>query len=414
MTVFTQAKERQSTRRAVARFVLILLVGCVLASGVYFARRSGTDPQVYSNDFNVYYCAAREVVAGRDPYQRSLGEWTPYIYPPLLAELLVPLAVLPLPLAAYIWFLINAVSIVAAAWMSAMLATERVPASKAWRAMLAGCALLIVVRFVLDNFNLGQVNPAVAGLAAAHFYLYARDRRKLSAIALVLAASIKLTPALLLVYHVAKLRLKFAAACAALFVAITVISFLPFGASGVNAFRAFANRTVKNEQGYDFAYSGNQSLRGAVARLTNAAVGDEQRRSPVNEVTLAISLVMLLLAVFGGAIAKSELGAAAPLSCCLVLVSPLSWKAHFVVLILPAAYLISQARASTVVQRFLTGSVLLITFGIFNLTSPRIVGLSAAEWSDAHSLVFAGALLVFVASLVSPLARKFGKAPPVC
>src|SRR2546426_10384184 len=100
------------------RFLFLALVICVLASGIFFARKSGTNPEVYSNDFNVYYHAAREVIAGRDPYQRSLGDWTPYIYLPLLAELMVPLALLPLPVASYLWFLISAASMVSAAWMS--------------------------------------------------------------------------------------------------------------------------------------------------------------------------------------------------------------------------------------------------------------------------------------------------------
>src|SRR5262249_26082833 len=160
-------------------------------------------------------------------YGRSLGEWTPYLYPPLLAELLVPLALLPLPLAAYAWFVISAASILGAAWLSALLATERGVTSIAWRVLLAACAVLVVLRFVLDNFNLGQVNPLIAGLAVAHVYLYARDRKTLSAIALCLAVSIKLTPALLLLYHVARLRLKFAAACIALIAAVTFASFLP-------------------------------------------------------------------------------------------------------------------------------------------------------------------------------------------
>ena len=76
--------------------------------------------------------------------------------------------------------------------------------------VLAGCALVLVLRFVLDTFNFGQVNTVVALLAVAHIYFYARDRKALSAVTLVLAISIKLTPALLLVYHMAKLRLKFA------------------------------------------------------------------------------------------------------------------------------------------------------------------------------------------------------------
>src|SRR2546427_7533946 len=70
----------------IVRALFVVLVLSVLSSGIYFAHRSGTNAEVYSNDFNVYYQAAKEIQAGRDPYNKSLGDWTPYLYPPLLAE----------------------------------------------------------------------------------------------------------------------------------------------------------------------------------------------------------------------------------------------------------------------------------------------------------------------------------------
>ena len=400
------SQDRSSTR---ARVVVIVLAVATLASGVYFAGRSGSTPDAYSNDFNVYYHAAREIIAGRDPYQHSLGDWTPYIYPPLLAELIVPLAILPLPVAAYLWFLISAASVFFAAWFSARLADDKRLeltnqnnlGSNAHRAAIAACAVLLVLRFVLDTFDLGQVNAVVAALAVAHVFLYARDRKALSAIALMLAVSIKLTPALLLFYHVAKLRLRFAVACAALIVAVTALSFLPFGVRAADVFQEFWGRTVRNEQGYDFAYSGNQSLRGAVARLSAREPGDESAgnengsRKPAESITLLISIGFLAAAVFAAVQARRELAAAAPFFCGMVLLSPLSWKAHYVVLILPAAYLLFLAgRWRT--ARPMVLSVLAVVFVLFNLTSPRVIGLEAAEWADFHSLVVWGALLMFV------------------
>lgn len=400
-------------RLATVRVTIIVLVAGALSSGLYFARKSGTNPEVYSNDFNVYYHAAREVIAGRDPYQRSLGDWTPYIYPPLLAELMVPFALLPLPVAAYFWFLISAASMVGAAWMSARLGTQSreresglkrgVPEASSWRDVIAAVAVAVVLRFVLDTFDLGQVNAAVTTLAVAHVYLYARGRKALSAVALVIAVSIKLTPALLLVYHVAKLRLKFALACVALIVSINALSFLPFGASGVDAFRVFMSRTAKNEQGYDFAYSGNQSLRGAIARLThraNESSSDSESREPAEAITLLISIVLLAFAIFAAVRAQNELAAAAPVFCCIVLLSPLSWKAHYVILLLPVARLVSLMKTPRK-ARYVIAAALAVSFALFNLTSPRVIGLAAAEWADAHSLVLSGALLIFVACIAS-------------
>ena len=399
-------QERSSTMQRVG---VLLLALAALVSGLYFARKSGTNAEEYSNDFNVYYHAAQEVIAGRDPYQNSLGEWTPYIYPPLLAELIVPLAFLPVPVAAYVWFLISAVSIVAAAWMSAGLARDErgteAPESPSWRVAITACAAVFVLRFVLDTFNLGQANAVVTALAVAHVYLYARDRKALSAVALVLAVSVKLTPALLLVYHIAKLRLKFAVACAALLVAVTALSFLPFGAHCGDAFETFWGRTVKNEQGYDFAYSGNQSLRGALARLIgyrnpDAVEMEGESRKPADLPTILISIGLLALAVFAAVRARSDLAAVASFFCCLVLLSPLSWKAHYVILILPAAYLISLTSVPGR-ARLLAAATLGVAFLLLNLTGTHVIGLAAAEWADAHSLVFAGALITFICCVVS-------------
>src|SRR5205085_8411083 len=109
----------------IRRVLVALAIIIVLASGVYFARQSGTNPHKYENDFNVFYFAASELLDGRDPYQESLHPWTPYLYPPVLAELMMPLGLLPLPVAAYVWFLVSLSAAVVAARMSAALADLR-------------------------------------------------------------------------------------------------------------------------------------------------------------------------------------------------------------------------------------------------------------------------------------------------
>ena len=402
------------------RAVVAAIAFAVLSSGLYFAGKSGSNADVYSNDFNVYYRAAREVLTGRDPYQDSLGEWTPYLYPPLLAEALTPIALLPLPVAAYIWYLISAGSILGSVWMLSALAADnrqrQIELSNRELA-LAGLAVAVVLRFVLDTFNLGQVNTVVAALAVAHVFFYCREKKTLSAIALVLAISIKLTPGLLLLYHIAKLRFKFAAACAALFAAVTIVSFLPLG-SPMTAFQTLAGRTVKNEQGYNLADAGNQALRGAIERLrknTSESTGADTSNSqkPADTFTLLISIAFLTVAIAAARSAGNELDGLAPFFCCTVLLSPLSWKAHFVILILPIANLLFRTNGSAR-SRLLIAATLIGVFVLFNLTSPRVVGLAAAEWADVHSLVFGGGLIVFVASVTMALRHKFGKQPHVC
>src|SRR5215216_569466 len=161
-----------------ARLMVALLIAGVLLGGIYFTRRSGSDPRVYTNDFNVYYHAGREVISGRDPYQDSLRPSTPYLYPPLLSELIIPLALLPLPVAAYLWYLVSVASILSAAWMAAWLGCRPIQTgheasggdrvgpyeSNRLQIVIAACSILMLIRFVLDNFDFGQVNTIVAAL----------------------------------------------------------------------------------------------------------------------------------------------------------------------------------------------------------------------------------------------------------
>lgn len=389
---------------------LVLLAVIILASGIYFARRSGADPQKYSNDFNVYYYAAQEMTAGRDPYQNSLGDWIAYLYPPLLAELLIPFAMLPVPVAAYLWFLISAAATISAAWMStSLVAGDRESATVAplysRRVLICAGALLVVLRFVLDNFDMGQVNAVVTMFAVAHVYLFAKKRKLASAVALAFAVSLKLTPALLIAYHLARKRLKFAMLCAAVTATLMAATFLPFGSRAPDVFTIFLNRTVKNEQGFNLAYSGNQSLRAALARVTGGTaenfdqMDDPAVRQPTNILTIAVALALLVLSVIAAIFARSE-SAAAPFFACYVLLSPLSWKAHFVALIFPVAFLIAQIFSinNERLQRVIT-LVLFVAFVVFTLTSHRLIGKPAAGWADSHSLICAGALLIFFATV---------------
>ncbi|HEU4391305.1 MAG TPA: glycosyltransferase family 87 protein [Blastocatellia bacterium] len=391
------------------RLLVLLAIAGVLVSGVGFTRMSGNDPTVYRNDFNVFYFASQEVIAGRTPYAQSLGAWTPYLYPPLLAEILTPIAMLPLPAAAYIWFLINVASLIAAAVMSGALSAKASvddrpevndqTAAKRIALTAAAAGTFVVTRFVLDNLAMGQVNLLTTALSMAHVYFFVRHKRVASAAALALAVSIKLTPAILIFYHVARGRLKFAAACAALSATLVFVSFAPFGAKAGSAFETFVDRTVRNGQGYDLAFEGNQSLRGFEARA-RSETGDAARL-PGSPFTLMASLVLLVIGIAASARRSVEEPAAAGLFLALApLISPLSWKSHFVVMLLPAAILAREAVRSNGWRRITAVAATSIGLVLFNLTSPRLIGISAARWIEEHSLIMGAAILMFFAVAV--------------
>jgi len=381
-----------------------------LAGGFYFAGRSGSDYRVYSNDFNVYYFAAREIIAGHDPYAVSLGPSTTYLYAPLLAELMVPLVLLPLPVAAYVWFLASAASWAVAVAVCARLAAgdstqKTTPAFGQQHCLLvAALSAAVLLRFTLDTFDMGQVNAIVVCLSVAHVFLFTRGKSAAAAVTLALASAIKLWPALLVVYHFSRGRIRFAAVCSALIAAVVLGSFGAMGSRPRESIELFYNRTIKNGQGFDLTYSGNQSLRAALGRITSES--DEQARSPSPPVALTASLILLLLSIFVSRSAGSEIEGTAPFFCCMVLMSPLAWKNHYIMLLLPVAYLAAAAvshvtmwPSEATLTRRAALAALVVTFLLFNLTSPKVIGLRPAEWADEHSLVTVGGLAVWAAAV---------------
>lgn len=107
------------------------------------------------SDFTLYYQAAQDVIAGHSPFVTE-----GYIYPPLLAVLLTPLAALSYLDARWIWFLLSQACLLAAAWLM-------------WRAMgrdaIAACSVALVWAMggaAVESLALGQPGAVLAFLLA--------------------------------------------------------------------------------------------------------------------------------------------------------------------------------------------------------------------------------------------------------
>ena len=110
----------------------LVLAATLLAIGVSLLAvllvRQAADPAgQYAFDFQVYHDAAAEISAGRSPYAAEMftgpipaqGALL-YKYPPVLAQLLVPLTGLSLSDAALLWLVLQAASILAGVWLAAL------------------------------------------------------------------------------------------------------------------------------------------------------------------------------------------------------------------------------------------------------------------------------------------------------
>jgi hypothetical protein len=136
---------------------LAAILFCVLCAAWYFRVTVLTViPELsHPSDFTLYYEAARNVLAGRSPFVTE-----GYIYPPLLAWLLAPLATLSYVAARWVWFLLSQSCMLAAAWLM-------------WRSFgrdwVAACSIALVWAFggaAVESLALGQLGAPLALLLA--------------------------------------------------------------------------------------------------------------------------------------------------------------------------------------------------------------------------------------------------------
>ncbi len=134
----------------------VATAGFVLVCGWWYWQRCwlAQMPDRGPSDFEFYYRAAQQVLHGRSPYLEG-----GYVYPPLLACLLAPLAAFDYFTARWIWFAISHAAFLGAGWL-------------VWRHLGRGRAALCAVALVWaaggaaeDGFGLGQADAVLVLLA---------------------------------------------------------------------------------------------------------------------------------------------------------------------------------------------------------------------------------------------------------
>jgi hypothetical protein len=135
-----------------------------------------------ASDFRKYYDAARQILERHSPFAAA-----GYIYPPLLAELLAPLAHVSYLEARWAWYLLSQACLLAAAWLI-------------WRAFgrdwLIACSIALVWAAggaAVEALGLGQLSPLLALLLAAAYV----DRQWRQGLALGFGCALKFIPGLL-------------------------------------------------------------------------------------------------------------------------------------------------------------------------------------------------------------------------
>ncbi|MBX7218507.1 MAG: DUF2029 domain-containing protein [Blastocatellia bacterium] len=324
---------------------------CVVSAG-----RAGTSGQAYGNDFTVFYVAARSWWQTGDPYHHALAETWPYLYPPLFAQLLTPLTFLSLPQAAFLWAAGNvACTILLFEFCRRCLFSDW----SAVRLELCGAVLwcLCLQRLVTGNISLGQVNLWVTFLVtAAAMWEPLSHRTKWAGLALALAISIKLTPAVFLFYFFAKRAWRMVGWTVLWGLVLNLVSLAALGVRRFELLEEWFSTVVVHGWKFNWATASNQSLRGACERWLAHGVTDLPGFPDVTVISLPAQALWvwrgLVACLMGGmmflawkegrdpAPSRFPGRAFAAAACTCVLVSQLSWEIHFVMLAFPVAWVV--------------------------------------------------------------------------
>lgn len=379
-------------QRAVLRrawpLLLVVVFAAIGVGAVYKQVRDG-------NDFPIYWQAARDLLGGRSPYDVGAGLHG-YVYLPWFAWALVPLALLPLPAAAWCWYVAN----LGCTWLAGrlLLASMRDAGVPTPPAMVALAALPLVGLFH-DNLVLGQANLLLLLLVALTV------RGAVGGFPLGYAAALKMPAAVLMLPFVARARGRtLAGVVLGLALAIGVPLLAPGGVARLREWNAKVIEPAKagTLQGSNVI---DQSPQAALRRLLVAGPAFDDRA--VNVASLeprtfaSVSRILSLVFLAGYAIvwwfapARSTPRALLidlALGCCaMVQLTGFNLKAQFVVLLLPA-----WLAASLAWQRpWRTRRVALVVAGaLFLLSQPGLVGRTASNWMLAWSSMTVGTVIL--------------------
>ncbi|WP_433126008.1 glycosyltransferase 87 family protein [Micromonospora sp. CA-240977] len=308
-------------------FVVVALVSCALV-----LRR---DDRL--SDLHIYYGALSDLHAGRPLYEFRAANGGPFTYPPFAALVLGPITGVPEGVVQGIWLVATCAAVVAiAAAVGVALTTRR---SRRPLVVAVAATVLMLSAPVQSNLRFGQVSVFIVLLALLDGMGLVPPR--LRGVLVGVAAAIKLTPLLFVVYFLATGRYRDAARAVATFLACAGLAAVVLPGESWTYWTEAVRQTSRIG---NLASLGNQSVHGMLLRVG------------VDEATLPLLWAALVALVCAAALLRARQltvrgrpgHAAVLVGCATVAASPVSWTHHQVWPVLAAMLLIG---ASGVTQR---------------------------------------------------------------
>jgi alpha-1,2-mannosyltransferase len=336
-----------------------------------------------SLDLRVYRAAARLALHGGAPYATLYtSQHFAFTYPPFALFFLAPLSAVSLHAAAWMIDVLGALALVLTLALSARRATSWTWARCWVLASLLGGVSYLALEPVRSTALLGQVNLLLLALVVVDLLAVPRWCR---GILIGVAAAVKLTPLVFVLYLVLAGERRAAIRASVTFAATTALLWLV---------RPADSRAFWLHQAF------SPSRRGASRSVTNQSFWGLVGRLPASDgwLRLALWLALCALTVGVGCLvarrclrAGRELDAILAIAVTGLLVSPISWTHHWYwVALIPVAMLATRARprAVTAAMWFLLATAVLAPYGWHVTGGGSVV--------PGFSLVGAGAILLAV------------------
>jgi alpha-1,2-mannosyltransferase len=271
-------------------------------------------------DLDVYRAGASAVLHGTDPYRVAGPFGLPFTYPIFAAMVFVPLALLPELVARAVLTVASFAALIVICHVSLRQLAPRLSHHQAALISLPAAVLAVFAHPVLDTLSFGQINLILAAMVLADVFLITGPGR---GVLVGLAAGIKLTPGLFIVYYLVtgKRREAWTAAFAA---AVTVLA--GFAVQPRAAWAYWSRYLLDPGRAGGVAYAENQSILAVTARLLRTP-------QPPSWLTWALSAVVVIAAAVIARLtnrAGDELTAVSVIAAAALLASPISWTHHWV------------------------------------------------------------------------------------
>lgn len=407
---------RLGSDRATRAALLTIYAVVLLAATAEIARSLARQHAVI---FEGYVQVGELVLGGGDPYSLRLNTWPPFFF--FIGAALALMARLSVTVALLVWQVGGALAIWGCCRLSAQLFWDdsrpltfwpRDPGRLAFGSGAVLVPFLMTARLFQEHLQHTQINVQVLFLVVLAFHLFRARRAVWGGLSLAAAASIKAVPILLLPYLAYRRAWKALGWTAAFLVVLNAaLPGLVFGPARTLAqwrtWRAVAARETADPTPHFM----NQSFPAALKRLATTA---GSARDPIHYAVVdwsgaAVRRLFVALALLAALWLAWRFRAhpsdwndrrtAAELAILLgamVVVDPLAWKAHYVVLIVPYTFvwwaLARLPRAAP--GRRWRWVAWWGSFACITLSAPTLVGRHLRDVLESLNVILIGAVLL--------------------